>query len=121
MSRLALKIAAIHGTTLLFEDRRVRQIDVRSEWIALHDPDVGGYYLIDDDGRATFALTLPDDVPAPPAVDVAMRVVHPADHFQYDWLQKWLELFYAQGEAMLASHDALKAEIAELKASKADA
>lgn len=109
MSRLALKITAIHGTTLLLEDRRVPQIEVRPEWSALHDPEVGGYYIIGDEGHATFSATLPDDVPAPAERVDPARLVHPADHFNYDWLQQWFEVFYAQSEA-------LKAEIADLKA-----
>lgn len=116
MSRLALKITAIHGTTLLLGDRRVPQIEVRPDWIALHEPEAGGYYLIDDGGHASFSAMLPDDVPAPPAPTVEAHVVHPLDHFQYDWLQKWLEVFYAQGEALLASHEAMKSELAVLKA-----
>lgn len=114
MSRLALKIAAIHGTTLLLEDRRIPQIDVRADWIALNEPEQGGYYVVDDDGRAAFCATLPDDVPAPPEQVVPGRVVHPEDHFNYAWLQEWLEVFHAQGEA-------LRAEVAELKTTKADA
>lgn len=108
MSRLALKIAAIHGTTLLLEDRRVPVIDVRPEWIALYEPEAGGYYLIDDDGRATFSAELPENVPAPAERVDPVRLVHPSDHFNYDWLQAWLEVFHAQGEAMRAEMAALK-------------
>jgi len=62
----ALKIAAViiddhdsystgHGATIVPEDRRYAPLRVDYEYLRKHDPKPGGYYVVYDDGYASWS------------------------------------------------------------------
>lgn len=71
----ALKIRAvvstIHGPTLDFTDRPDDALVVGEAWVARHRPEAGGYYVVYEDGYASFS---------PAAAFESGYTLIPADH-----------------------------------------
>ncbi len=51
----ALKIAAINGATITPADEGYAPFEVPPEYLAKHQPQPGGYYVVYDDGYQSFS------------------------------------------------------------------